>query len=205
MRRPVGVTVLATLNFFGALCYFALGLATLFASRSLTTLLLWLDSTRPFDPSGREFGWRLAVAVACACGGLLLFVYARGFWRLKNWARVVCIFFSILNLADTGSGDALLLVPYLLSHKLAPALWPHSDFLISGMLGVLLSRLASVVVLVYLFRSPVRAAFRANPAEWKWITAVAALTFLMAGRSLYKSRPELEAIRWHARHGDQVG
>jgi hypothetical protein len=141
-------------------------------------------------------------SLACLAGVPLL-IYARGFWRVKNWARVICIFFSILGLG-VGVGSALSPLPYLLSEKLAPALWPYSHFVSSGLLGTLLSFAASVIVVMYLLRTSVKEAFCANSAEWKWISAVTVFALIVLGQAVYKSGPELAAIRWHAKHGDTV-
>lgn len=204
MRRPIGVTILAALNLVEALLCLPLAIGVLVETPKVLAFLYWLEDMQPYDPATHPFGNRIAIALLYCCVGAVLFVYARGFWRLRNWARVVCIFFSILSVVDNGPSGSVSSLPYVLSDKLARALWPHSHFVTNGLLGVAIGRILSAAVLVYLLRPSIKKAFGANPTEWKWMTAVAAVALLMAGRSLYKSRPELDAIRWHAQHGDQV-
>lgn len=204
MRRPAGITLLAVLNFFGASQSFGLALGFLLAPHALSTLLFWLDNSQSlFTPDEYSLGQRFMYASLACLAGVLLLIYARGFWRLKNWARVICIFFSILGLGAR-LGDDLSPLPYLLSERLAPALWPYSHFVTSGLLGTLLNFTASVIVITYLLRPSVKEAFGANSAEWKWIAAVTVFALVVLGQAFYKSGPELAAIRWHAKHGDTV-
>jgi hypothetical protein len=204
MRRPLGVTLLGLVILATALREFAVALGFLLAPHLLSNFLVWFHkSAAPF--TGNEMGMAQRLAYFCLCcaiGSLYLF-FAWGLWRLKNWTRVIYIFFAI---ADLGMADGVSLspLPQLLSEKLAPVFWPHSNFVISGMLGTLLNYVAAVIVLAYLLKAPIKQAFGANPAEWKWITGVAAFALLLFAHSLYRSKPEWEAIRWHARHGDHV-
>lgn len=204
MRRPLGVTLLGLVNLANALKVFAVVLGFLFAPHLLSNALVWFDnSATPFTANELDMTHRVFYsALACVFGALSV-VLAWGLWRLKNWARVICIFFAIadLGLADGGSLRPL---SQLLSQKLAPVFWPHSDFVISGMLGTLLNYVAAILVLAYLLKTPIKQAFGANPVEWKWVTGLAAFALLLFAHSLYKSKPEWEAIRWHARHGNQV-
>ena len=204
MRRPIGITFLGILNLTDALRAFGLALGFLLAPHLLSSILVWFDnSVAPFSADEYGLAHRVLYFFLACLFGVLFFIYAWGFWRLKNWARVICIFFCICDLA-MATGGALSPLPYLLSEKLAPVFWPHSHFVMSGLLGSLLNYMAATIVLAYLLRFPVKQAFGANPGEWKWITGVAALALISLGHSLYKSGPELEAIRWHARHGDQI-
>ena len=204
MGRPSGVVLLTLLNAANALRALAIVLGLLFAPHLLSNAFVWFHrSDALFAADELDVTHRVLYAILVCVLGALPAAVAWGLWRLRNWARVVCIFFAItdLGLADGGS---LAPLPRLLSEKLAPAFWPHSDFVISGMLGTLLNYLAAIVVLAYLLRTPIKQAFGANPTEWKWIMGLAAFALLLFAHSLYKSKPEWEAIRWHVRHGDQV-
>lgn len=203
MRRPIGITLLGILNLADALRVFGLALGMLLAPHLLSSVLVWFDdSVTPFTADEYGLGHRVFYFSLVCLSGVLLLIYAWGFLRLKNWSRVICMFFCISGLA---LGAASTLSPLnLLSEKLAPAFWPHSHFVTSGLLGTLLNFAAAIIVLAYLLRSPVKQAFGASPHEWKWITGVVAVALIYLGNSLYKSGPELEAMRWHARNGDQI-
>jgi hypothetical protein len=204
MRRPIAVTLLAFTNLIQGLERFAIALGFLFAPHLLSSVRLWFDgSVNPFNSEDYDLSHRALFFFLTSLFGLVSVVWAWGLWRLKNWARAICIFFAILDLgmvADSTLGP----LPALLSMKLASAIWPHSHFVTSGLLGTVLNYVAATIVLVYLQKSSVKQAFGANPAEWKWITAVGCFAVIVLGHSLYKSGPELKAIQWHARHGDQV-
>lgn len=205
MRRPKGIAAFAVWNFAGALWCGFIAVGALIAPHALSRLLSWFDpSGTPFDISDFPIGGRPGLILLCLGGGILEYIYARGFWRLRNWARVVCILLELVNLAEVGSRDALDPLPRVVSDKVAPWLWPHSYIVASGLLTVLLSQAVSVAVLIYLLRRPIREAFGARLTEWRWVGVLAALALFLMGHALYKSGPEFEAIRWHAHHGDQV-
>ena len=68
---------------------------------------------------------------------LLSYAVARGFWTLKNWARVLTIGVSIFDLVIGG---------------------PHSK---------ILGRIVSVIPIWYLLTPQVKAAFREVAPEWQ--------------------------------------
>lgn len=204
MQRPRGITFLAALNYFDAVWLLALGIAALIGPRALDSLSMANGrsasaAASDVDSSGHLVAFSFVLFVI----SILIYLVARALWRLRNWARVLVLVFTILSLIG-GGGTWLDPLPSLLSEKLVPTLWPHSILVTSGIIGPLLSRFASLILLVYLLSGPVKQAFLANPTEWKWMLAVGAFALLLLGHDVYKSRSELKAIQYHLHHGDRV-
>jgi hypothetical protein len=205
MQRPRGITALAVLNYFEAGLCIASALGVLFAPHLMSAITAWWDSSQPaFKPDDFTFGGRGGLVFLFCVVGVFSYFYARGFWQLKNWARVLCILASLANISQIGSGDALQPLPQLFTGILAPALWPHSPLVISGLLEGVVGRIVSLAVLIYLLRPKVSAAFAAGAREWMWVTAAAALAIFSLSYAIYHSGRELDAIRWHAKHGNQL-
>lgn len=204
MRRPAGITFLAIVIYFQAAWLFAIAIASLVGPKALDTVgLAFAHSTeRPdlFLTSPASRGW---FALFCVAASVLIYFVARGLWRLKNWARVLVLILSILDLPGE-TGSFLEPIPTLLSGRIVPMFWRHSYFVTSGILYLFLSFLATVIVLGYLVTRPVKTAFLARPTEWRWLLAVGVLGLLSFGYDIYKSGPEIKAVRYHLRHGDQV-
>ncbi len=202
MRRPFGISILATLNYISVgLCVLA-GVMLLIAPRVLASISVFLDPSTPASNVLSSITDNRPVGLFfLLIGGLIYYFVARGLWNLRSWARSFILFFSILNLVDGRDAPRYLLV---LPQRLLQAIWPHSHLLNSGLLPGLFSRVLSLVLILYLLTLPVKTAFQARPTEWRWLLAVSACTLLWLGYSLYNSGPELRAICWHHRHGDQV-
>lgn len=98
MGRPVGVTILAILDFLGALACIGLGIL-MFLGGGLGAIA----GARASDGSG-GFG-ALIGALGAAAGvvflicGVIGFFLGWGLWKLKNWARIVTIILTALNIA----------------------------------------------------------------------------------------------------------
>jgi hypothetical protein len=205
MRRPAGVTFLAALYYVLAGCGVVLAIACIAGPRALNALLIALGGgavAGKLDVPTPDM--RALLGFTSLVSSLVICFVAQGLWRLKNWARVLILVFTILDLIQGGWGSALDPLPQLLSERLIPALWPHSWLVTSGIFFPLLSRLASLIVLLYFLREPLKEAFDAKPREWKWMVVVSAVGFLLLAHDIYKSGPELKAIQYHLRHGNQV-
>lgn len=147
--RPVGVTIFAVLMGLNTALFVVLGGLAIFSRGSLTVFLHVLS------PSGAG-----PEAMHTSMGSLLPLYYAvmagvtaalaMGFWRLRNWARIVTLGITALSLA-------------LMITEVRPLLTAPT----AGAISLTLVRVAlSVLWLWYLLRRPVREAFhqsRANP------------------------------------------
>ena len=202
MRRPVGVVVLAACHFLVSFVFLCLVAAVLAPPRWTADLFVWLGTDG--YPADSAIGIRLIVATVIFGVGILEYLFARGLWRLRNWARIVFIALIFLNLSGLGTDGPFDPLTSLFSEKVAPFLFPHYWFVESGFLRAVLGVLSGLVILIYLFRPTIKAAFHARPSEWKWVSAIASVTLLIIGHGLYRSGSELRAIKWHAHHGEQV-
>ena len=146
-NRPIGVTIFASLFALNVVYYVVLAALAAFNHSALVALLHMLS------PSGAG-----PEAIHTAMGHIQPFYYsamavitgalAVGFWRLHNWARIVVLGMIELSL--------LLMVSEIRPLLTAPT---------AGAVVLTLVRVAvSVLCLCYLFRRPVRDAFRQNLA-----------------------------------------
>jgi hypothetical protein len=98
MGRPVGVTILAILDFLGALACIGLGIL-MFVGGGLGALA----GSQATDGSGGVGA--IVGALGAAAGvvflicGAISFLLGWGLWKLKNWARIVTIVFMALGIA----------------------------------------------------------------------------------------------------------
>jgi len=97
MERPIGVTILAVLEFISAGFILLLGLL-------LTVGLSALGAMGRGGEGGSVLG--MLAALGAAAGVLVMIlaiiplVIGIGLWKLKNWARIVVIVFSVLGLVS---------------------------------------------------------------------------------------------------------
>jgi len=146
--RPIGVTIFALL--FGLNLVFYMVLAAL-AAFNHSTLVAILHTLSPSGagPEAIHTGMGRIQPVYYSVMAVLTGALAVGFWRLHNWARLVVLGMIELSL--------LLMVSQIRPLLTAPT---------AGAIVLTLARIAvSVLCLWYLFRRPVREAFRLNPAR----------------------------------------
>ncbi len=145
--RPIGVTIFAGLFALNVVFYVVLAVLAAFNHSALVAVL------HALSPSGAG-----PEAIHTAMGHFQPFYYAAmavitgalavGFWRLRNWARIIVLGMIELSL--------LLMVA-----EIRPLL----TTLTAGAIALTLVRVAlSVLGLWYFFRRPVRNAFRRNLA-----------------------------------------
>jgi len=93
MARPVGVTIIAILEFLGAGVFIAIGLFCLLGMSFLASLLSQMSQTR--DLGGAVFTALTGLGAVFAVGFFILaaivMLIAWGMWKLKNWARIITI------------------------------------------------------------------------------------------------------------------
>ncbi len=110
MDRPTGVTVLAILDFLGALCLIGAGLL----------FLLGMGIAGAGMMSQARGGGALLAGLG-AVGGVVFLVFAAisavvgiGLWKLRNWARIITIAFAGLGVLSGLLGFLTMLLHFSL-------------------------------------------------------------------------------------------
>ena len=109
MKRSAGVTAIVILSLLGSVFTFAMGILVL-----VMMIMAPVSSTNPFPGSPSLFNAMLVLAslmyLLPAVWGIVTGI---GLWRLKNWARVSIVVFSVLLILMGGfSGLVTLIVPF---------------------------------------------------------------------------------------------
>ena len=190
VQRPLGITILAILLYLNAVSCFFVTLSCLFGQNGMIRVLSVAEHfSRPEFPNSAS--WTpLMTGVTSFAGGLLFALFARGLWKLKNWARLWCLIFAV---ADTLAPSA----PFVFG--VLKLVIPRDP--ITTLLGAILS----FALVLYLISTPVRTAFGVTETRSRWlIAALTLLAVLFLTYNVAKSGPEIQAIRWHMRHGNRV-
>jgi len=174
-KRPFGVSLLAINHYAGVIWAGAIAIA-LIASPARLDL-----------PADAALWKRALWSILTLIIGWLIYLWARGLWRLRNWARRLQIALTLLTLISlrgfASISPALRLIP-------------------KGPIREILGLLFVAAILLYLFTPSVKRAFGVNSAGWYWQLAVGILCLASASVAVYKSKPELKAFRWHRQYGD---
>ncbi len=143
MERPVGVTILAVLEFISAGFFILLGLLLLVGGGVLGAL----------GGGGEASGYMAAVAAMGAVAGVVVLILSViplaigiGLWKLRNWARIVAIVFSGLGVLSNLLG--------VIGGVTAGEMFSLSSSVIG--LGI------NILVLWYMFQPHVKQAFGAS-------------------------------------------
>jgi hypothetical protein len=129
----------------------------------------------------------LATAVAGLLIALLYSFLAAGLWKLRNWARIATLVFTLPISGALPSALGLFNV-----------FFPVPGFALAGYA-------LSFLLFLYLVNPKVRTAFGVTPPRKKWlIPAVSVVAIASLSYDLYRSGREFQAIRWHMRSGDRV-
>jgi hypothetical protein len=148
MGRPVGVTILAILDFLGALACIGLGIL-MFVGGGLGAMA----GSQAGDGSGGLGA--LVGALGAAAGvvflifGVISFVLGWGLWKLKNWARLITIILLALSVA--GSLFGLVGV--------------FAHFTVFGLIWTLVWVAIYALIIWYLLKADVKAAFQGGQAK----------------------------------------
>lgn len=179
-KRPFGVSLLAIHNYA----------EVIWAAVASVGIIAF--PARLHLPADSPLWMRVIWGIVILFLAWLTYLWARGLWRLRNWARRVEIGLSLLSLIPVKgfSGEVspvLLLVP-------------------AGPIREILGLVLIVTILLYLFSPGVRQAFGVDSTRWGWHrqAAVGILCLASASFTLYKSKSELRAFRWHRQHGDSI-
>jgi hypothetical protein len=175
-NRPFGVSLLAINHYAGVIWAGAISIA------------LVASPTRLDLPADTSLWKRTLWSILALIIGWLIYLWARGLWRLRNWARRLQIALALLTLISL-RGLA----------SISPALRLIPKRPIREILGLLLV----VAILFYLFSPSVKRAFGVSTG-WYWQLAVGILCLASVGLAVYKSKAELMAFRWHRQHGDTI-
>ena len=101
MQRPVGVTVLAVLNFIGA-CFLVLG--GLLAIVGAGFLGASAAAGKPMGPMALLAGGGIIIGVFFIIFAVIPVVIGYGLLKLKNWARIVSIVFAVIGIVGSLPG-----------------------------------------------------------------------------------------------------
>ena len=102
MDRPTGVTILAVLNFFGAL-FCVLGGLVFFVGLGVAGLAV-RGGRVGTGPVALLMGMGAVGGVICMVAAALSLIIGIGLWKLQNWARVLTIAFTCLGLLFSAFG-----------------------------------------------------------------------------------------------------
>src|SRR5712672_1949896 len=101
-RRPIGITILAVLDYSSAAWCAVLGIVSLIGERALTYVFSVLNYfPSEFSRGGMPGKLPVFGVVAFLFAGLFI-LFAHGLWKLRNWARVLVIVFAVSDLISGG-------------------------------------------------------------------------------------------------------
>ncbi len=187
--RPAGITVLAALQCSSAVFFLVIGIICLFGPKAAKALFSVLNHALHLPSS---FAWLISFVIALFffLGSGIFYLFARGLWQVKNWARLWTLGFAILNLVNGG-----------------PSFLGPFNFLIpTGVASAILNRICNFLLIVYLLSPGVRNAFAPTAPLRRWLLpAAVALGLCSMSFDLYQSKSEIRALQWHLRHGDRAG
>jgi len=144
MARPVGVTIISVISFLAAVFAVLTGARFLFAGNGLMTTIF---RERAFNAEAAS-GWPelgAGLILLTIIFGTLYALAGWGLWRLKNWGRI--LIFVLIAIASSFE----LLRWYLTLH-----------FKISNFVATAVSLTSYLVVVLYLVKPDVKAAFLAS-------------------------------------------
>ena len=144
--RPIGITILASLLTLNPVFYIVLSTLAVFNHSALIAVLHTLSPSGA-GPEAIHTGMGRIQPFYYSAMAIFTAALAMGFWRLQNWARLVILGMIELSLL-------------LMVSQIRPLLTATT----AGAIVLTLVRVAlSVLCLWYLFRRPVRDAFRLKP------------------------------------------
>jgi hypothetical protein len=148
MGRPVGVTILAILDFIGALVCIGLGILS-FVGGGLGAVA----GSQAGNGSGGLGAIAGALGAAAGVGflifGAIFFLLGWGLWKLKNWARIITIILTVLAIAGSLFG-----LVGVLAH-----------FTVFGLVWIVVWVAIYALIIWYLLRADVKAAFQGGQAK----------------------------------------
>jgi hypothetical protein len=144
MGRPVGVTILAILDFLGGLfCLFG-GIGMIAGGGFMATIL----SQQGQGSAGFLAGLGALAGVVLLAFAVLDFLLGWGLWKLKNWARMITVVFTAF-----GAVLQVISLVGLLAH-----------FNVFAFVWTLFVLAIEVLIIWYLLKADVKAAFTQGQA-----------------------------------------
>ncbi len=144
MARPVGVTILAILNFIGAAFCLLGGIAMIAGGGFMATMMSQQGGQGSAGAAGVLAGLGAVAGVFIIIIGGVSALVGFGLWKLKNWARIV----SIVLLGISIAMQALQLLGVLAHFNLFALVW--TAFWIA----------VDAFIIWYLLKPEVKAAFQ---------------------------------------------
>ena len=176
-KRPLVITLLAIQGFLTAAAVFLVAIIALSSAKAAALMGLSLS-----------FDVRLKGSLLCLFIALLIFLLGKGLWQRRNLARLILI--AILMLEFMSGGESLF--------------WPLFAIFETDPVLQILWRILTFALVCYLFSPSVKTAFEVGDLRWRWLYACAALALASLSFTLYHSKAEFEAWRWHRQHGNQI-
>jgi hypothetical protein len=149
MVRPVGVTILAILNFIGAAFCLLGGIAMIAGGGFMATLMSQQGGQGSAGAAGVLAGMGAVAGVFIIIIGGISALVGFGLWKLKNWARIVSIVLLGLSIA----GQLLQLLAVLAHFNLFAFVW------------IAFWTAVDAFIIWYLLKPEVKAAFQGPQAR----------------------------------------
>jgi hypothetical protein len=144
-NRPIGITILAVLGFISVAFYFVMTVLALVsrdqAANVLSAMTAGGAGPAPLQTLGAVLPFYFLIT------GLITLAMSWGFWKLKNWARIIALVLIGISVVAGGVGIAAT---------------SHSTTAATG--SALVRLLVALFIFCYLCTARVRAAFRAAAA-----------------------------------------
>lgn len=102
MNRPTGVTILAVLNFLGALVCVAIGLFFIVGFGAAGAAAR--AARGGMSPTALLMGLGAVGGVLCLVAAALSVIVGIGLWKLLNWARILTIVFTAMGVFFSAIG-----------------------------------------------------------------------------------------------------
>ncbi|HJX83096.1 MAG TPA: hypothetical protein VJ723_01985 [Candidatus Angelobacter sp.] len=145
MARPVGVTILAILDFLGAAGLIVAGIVSIVSAGTIATFLHQNAQTQDAQAAGGVVAFILgALTIFLFIGAVISLLLGWGLWKLKNWARIITIILEVIWLLF-----CLLGLLGLFAH-----------FTIGGLIWTLFWIAIPCLIIWYLLKADVKAAFK---------------------------------------------
>jgi hypothetical protein len=149
MNRPTGVTVISILYFLGAAFCLLFGLLAFAGGGFLATIMNQQGQAGASGMAGIMAGLGAALGVFFIIIGAVDGLVGWGLWKLKGWARIVALIFSVLGACS----------------QLFGLLRIFSNFNIFSLVVTLVVLAVHAWIIMYLLKPEVKAAFQGPQAQ----------------------------------------
>jgi hypothetical protein len=147
MGRPIGVTIIAILQFLGATILILAGVGLIVGGGMIGSLLSRNSQLSGAGLTGIMAGLGAVVSVFFFVFAAIVALVGWGMWQLKNWARIVTLVFACIGIVFGGIWLLLSLM--------------HFNLFAMVFLGIRLA--INGLIIWYLLQAHVKAAFEGKP------------------------------------------